>query len=52
MPFGVCSILKLWNYVKFSVFIYNAIKSVPIDSYSSGFIPYTPSFILGKLFIE
>ena len=52
MPFGVFPIPKLWNYVTFSVFVNNAIKSVPIDSYSSGFIPYTPSFILGKLFIE
>ena len=52
ISFGTSSILKLSKYVTFSAFTYNAIQWVPTDSYSSRFIIYAPSFILGKLFLE
>ena len=51
--FGICSTPKLSKYVTFLVFTYKTIQqSDPIDSYSSRFIIYVPSFILDKLFLE
>ena len=52
ISFGICSTPKLSKYVPFLAFTYKAIQWVPIDLYSSRFITYATSFILGKLFLE
>ena len=50
IAFGICSTSELSN-LSLSL-AYKAIQWVPIDSYSSRFIAYAPSFILDKLFLE
>ena len=52
ISFGIRSTPKLSKYVTLSEFTYNATQRVPIDLYSSGFITYAPSFILGKFFLK
>ena len=52
IPFGICSTPKLSKYVTYKAFTCKAIPCVSIDSYSSRFITYTPSFILDKIFLE
>ena len=52
ISFGMCSTPKLSKYLMLLPFTYKAIQSGPIDSYSSRFITYAPSLILGKLFLE
>ena len=47
--FGICSTPKLSKLTILFAFTYKVIQWVPIDSYSSRFISYAPSFILGKL---
>ena len=42
----ICSTPKLSKYVTFSAFTCNTAQRVPIDSYSSRFKIYVPSFIL------
>ena len=39
-------------FVVYDCFTFKYIQCVPIDSNPSRFITYTPSFILGKLFLE
>ena len=50
--FGISLTPKLSKYVIFLAFTYKPIQWVAIDSYSSRFIIYAPSFIFGKLFLE
>ena len=52
ISFGIYSTPKLSKYIMLFSFTYKAIQWVPIDLYSSRFITYAPSFILGKLFLE
>ena len=52
ISYGICSTPKLSKYVTFLEFTHKAIQWVPIDSYSSRFIIYAPSFIFDKLFLE
>ena len=52
VSFGICSSPKLSKYITLLPFTYKAIQRVPIDLYSSRFITYNQSFILGKLFLE
>ena len=52
ISFGICSTLKLPQYIKLWPFTCKATQWVPIDLYSSRLITYAPSFILGKLFLE
>ena len=52
ISFEIYSTPKLSKYVTFLAFIYKTIQRVPIDSYSSRFIIYAPSFVLDKLFLE
>ena len=55
---GMCSSPNLSKYVALldattlSPFTYKAIQLVPIDLYPYRFITNSPSFILGKLFLE
>ena len=51
ISFGICSTLKLPNYVMFSPFTYKVTQLVPIDLHSSRFITYATSFISGNLFL-
>ena len=54
----MCLTPKLSKYVALqdastlSPFTYKAVQGVSSDLYSSGFITYASSFILGKLFLE
>ena len=52
ISFEICSTPKRWKYVTFVALTYKAIQRVSIDSYSSRFIIYAPSYILEKLFLE
>ena len=52
ISFGICSTPKLSKYATSLSLTYKAIQCVPIDSYSSRFIIYAPSFILDKLFLD
>ena len=52
ISFGICSTPKLSRYVTLSLCTYKAIQWAPTDLYSSRFIIYAPSFILGTLFLE
>ena len=46
--FGIYSTPKLLEYVTFLPLTYKAIQRAPIDSYSSRFIIYVPSFVSDK----
>ena len=52
ISFRMYSTPKVSKYVTLLPFTYKAIERVPTDLYSSRFITYVPSFILGKLFLE
>ena len=52
ISFGRCSAPKLSKCVTFPAFIYNAVQSVTIDSYSLRFIIYSQSLILDQLFLK
>ena len=49
---GICSTPRLSKHVTFLTSTYKAIQWVPIDSDSTRFIIYGPSFIFGKVFPE
>ena len=50
--FGTSSTSKLSEQNIVFAFTYKAIQWGSIDIYSSRFITYNPSFIVGKLFVE
>ena len=45
---GICSTPRLSKYTILFAFMYKAIQWVPIDSFSSRFIVYIPTFNLGN----